>query len=39
LRAAGVLCSLREGSLRLSPHCYTAPSDFARVMEVLDGLK
>jgi selenocysteine lyase/cysteine desulfurase len=39
LRAAGVLCSLREGSLRLAPHCYTAPSDFARVMEVLDGLK
>lgn len=37
LRAAGVICSLREGSLRLSPHCYTAPSDFARVMEVLDA--
>ncbi|HTO74173.1 MAG TPA: aminotransferase class V-fold PLP-dependent enzyme [Gemmatimonadales bacterium] len=36
LRAAGVLCSLREGSLRLAPHCYTAPSDFARVMEVLE---
>jgi selenocysteine lyase/cysteine desulfurase len=36
LRAAGVTCSLREGSLRLAPHCYTDASDFARVMEVLD---
>jgi len=37
LRSAGVICSLREGSLRLAPHCYTAPSDFERVMEVLDS--
>lgn len=39
LKAAAVSCSLREGSLRLAPHCYTAPSDFEKVMEVLDGLK
>jgi cysteine desulfurase/selenocysteine lyase len=36
LRAAGVIASLREGSIRLSPHLYTAPDDIARVVEVLD---
>jgi selenocysteine lyase/cysteine desulfurase len=39
LRAAGVICSLREGSLRLAPHCYTAATDFEKVMEVLDGAR
>lgn len=36
LRQSGVTCSLREGSLRLSPHCYTTGEDFARVAEVLE---
>ncbi|MDH5197329.1 MAG: aminotransferase class V-fold PLP-dependent enzyme [Gemmatimonadota bacterium] len=36
LRAAGVVASLREGSIRLSPHFYTTLDDIARVIEVLD---
>ncbi len=37
LRQAGVTCSLREGSLRLSPHCYTTVSDMERVAEILEA--
>ena len=37
LRQAGVTCSLREGSLRLSPHCYTTASDMERVAEILEA--
>jgi cysteine desulfurase/selenocysteine lyase len=37
LRQAGVSCSLREGSLRLSPHCYTNLQDMERVAEVLEA--
>jgi cysteine desulfurase/selenocysteine lyase len=33
----GVGCSVREGLLRLSPHCYTAVEDMARVAEILGG--
>ena len=36
LRAAGVVASLREGSIRLSPHLYTTPDDIHRVVEVLE---
>jgi selenocysteine lyase/cysteine desulfurase len=35
LRDAGVLCSLREGALRFSPHVYNAIEDTARAAEVL----
>jgi selenocysteine lyase/cysteine desulfurase len=35
LKAARIICSLREGSLRLSPHCYTTEAEMARVAEVL----
>ncbi len=37
LRAAGVTCALREGSIRLSPHCYNTPDEIARVAELLEG--
>ncbi|MDQ2669240.1 MAG: aminotransferase class V-fold PLP-dependent enzyme [Gemmatimonadota bacterium] len=37
LRAAGIVASLREGSIRLSPHAFNTPDDIARVMDVLDG--
>jgi selenocysteine lyase/cysteine desulfurase len=37
LRQAGVTCSLREGSLRLSPHCYTSLADMERVAELLEA--
>jgi cysteine desulfurase/selenocysteine lyase len=35
LRSAGVVASLREGSIRLSPHAYNTGDEIARVLEVL----
>jgi len=37
LRDAGVVASLREGSIRLSPHLYNTPDEVARVVELLEG--
>ncbi|NNG16652.1 MAG: aminotransferase class V-fold PLP-dependent enzyme [Gemmatimonadales bacterium] len=36
LTAAGVVSSLREGGIRLSPHCYNTVSEMERVVEILD---
>jgi selenocysteine lyase/cysteine desulfurase len=36
LREAGIICSLREGSIRLSPHGYNTLEEMERVVEVLD---
>ena len=38
LKAARIICSLREGAIRLSPHAYNDASDMARVVEVLESL-
>lgn len=38
LKAAGVVCALREGAIRLSPHCYNTIDEMERVVEVLDPL-
>lgn len=35
LKAERIICSLREGSIRLSPHCYTTVAEMERVAEVL----
>jgi cysteine desulfurase/selenocysteine lyase len=35
LKSERIICSLREGSIRLSPHCYTTLAEMARVAEVL----
>jgi len=35
LKAARIICSLREGSIRLSPHCYNTVEEMERVAEVL----
>ena len=35
LREAGVYCSLREGSLRLSPHLFNTVDEMVRVTEIL----
>lgn len=35
LRAAGVTCSLREGTVRLAPHCYTTDEDLERAVEAI----
>jgi selenocysteine lyase/cysteine desulfurase len=37
LRAAGVVASLREGSIRLSPHGYNTADEVARVADILEG--
>jgi selenocysteine lyase/cysteine desulfurase len=38
LREAGVICALREGAIRLSPHCYNTPDEMEKVIETLDGV-
>ncbi len=37
LKAARIVCSLREGAIRLSPHCYTTVDEMERVVHVLAG--
>ena len=37
LTRAGVSHALREGAIRLSPHCYNTPQDVDRALEALDG--
>jgi cysteine desulfurase/selenocysteine lyase len=36
LKAAHVVCSMREGALRLSPHLYNTRAEMERVVEVLE---
>jgi hypothetical protein len=36
LTEAGVIASQREGSIRLSPHCYNTVDEMVRVVEILD---
>ena len=38
LRRAGVVTSLREGSIRLAPHLYNTAEDLRRVGEILDAV-
>jgi len=38
LKRARVVCSLREGSIRLSPHCYNTVEEMEKVTEVLEDL-
>jgi selenocysteine lyase/cysteine desulfurase len=37
LKAARIICSLREGAIRLSPHLYNTVGEMERVVEVLDA--
>ncbi len=37
LKQAKIIHSLREGAIRLSPHCYNTASEIARALEVLGG--
>ena len=37
LRNAGVVCVMREGSIRLSPHFYNTVEEIERVVEILEG--
>lgn len=38
LRAAGIITSLREGAIRISPHFYTTMGEIERVVGVLDSV-
>ena len=38
LKQAGVTLSLREGALRLAPHCYNTLEEMTRVAELLDAI-
>jgi len=38
LRQARIYCSLREGSLRLSPHCYNTGEELEQVAATLDAV-
>jgi selenocysteine lyase/cysteine desulfurase len=35
LRAEGVVCSLREGAIRIAPHCYNTPEEMEQVTSIL----
>jgi selenocysteine lyase/cysteine desulfurase len=35
LNQAGVVGALREGSIRLSPHCYNTVEEIERVVDIL----
>jgi selenocysteine lyase/cysteine desulfurase len=37
LRAAGIRASLREGAIRLSPHCYNTIPEIERALEILSS--
>jgi selenocysteine lyase/cysteine desulfurase len=39
LKRARIVCSLREGAIRLSPHCYNTVGEMEKVLDVLEGLK
>jgi len=38
LRQAGIVASLREGAIRLAPHCYNTIEEMEKVVEVLEGV-
>src|SRR5437667_12798374 len=38
LKRAHVVCSLREGAMRLHPQCYNTAAEMARLPDVLDQL-
>jgi selenocysteine lyase/cysteine desulfurase len=38
VKRARIVCSLREGALRLAPHCYNTVEEMEKVVEVLDGV-
>lgn len=37
LKASRIICSLREGAIRFSPHCYNTVDEMERVAQVLAG--
>ncbi len=39
IKRSHIVCSLREGAIRLSPHCYNTVEEMERVLDVLDELE
>jgi cysteine desulfurase/selenocysteine lyase len=39
IKRARIVCSLREGAIRLSPHCYNTLEEMEKVLDVLAGLR
>ena len=39
LKAAGIVATVREGAIRLSPHLYNTPAEMERVVEVLETVR
>jgi selenocysteine lyase/cysteine desulfurase len=39
IKRARIVCSLREGAIRLSPHCYNTVEEMEKVLDVLAGLR
>lgn len=37
LKDEGVVCALREGAIRFSPHCFNTPDEMERVTALLEG--
>ncbi|MDQ3224306.1 MAG: aminotransferase, partial [Gemmatimonadota bacterium] len=37
LKAARVICAMREGAIRLSPHFYNTVEEMERVVEILEN--
>src|SRR2546426_2226573 len=38
VKRARIVCSLREGAIRLSPHCYNTMEEMEKVIDVLEGV-
>ena len=38
VKRARIVCSLREGAIRLSPHCYNTMEEMEKVLEALEGV-
>src|SRR2546422_7999118 len=36
VKRARIVCSLREGAIRLSPHCYNTVEEMEKVIDVLE---
>ena len=39
IKRAHIICSLREGAIRLAPHCYNTVEEIERVLDVLDQVE
>ena len=38
IRRAHIVCSLREGAIRLSPHCFNTVEEIERVLDVIEDV-